>query len=319
MNYYNILKKLEPYIKITKLIHYKDNIYIKKESNQVTNSFKWMGVFYSVLCEFDKLINVKINNKFYMVTQSTGNHSIALINSINKCKEIYSKKYPKKNWNNIYVYIFGNKNIIDEKLSALNKLSDHFNIIDINYENYNEALNARVEFLKKNNGVYLKHGGKNILDGYTALGLLINEQIDEIDNQIKSVGFYAAVGAGGPVGIGKGISLNKELKMISCQTTEFNAFNRSIRLKKICKNNMDQKVGVSNGIAVNEPEEYGYELGKKVVYKTIDVDTKEVEWLKAQCKYGSSTCISLCALDNYKTDTDIIIILDCEGNEKEFN
>ena len=309
MEYNTILEKIEPYINNTKLIHYKDNIYIKKESNQITNSFKWSGVLYSVMCEFEKLKNIKLHNKYYMVTQSTGNHAIALINSVNKCKNIYSKYVDV---NNIYVYIFGNENIIKEKLYALKNLQNDKVMIDNNYKNYEFSLKAREIFLKRNNGVYLKHGGKNILDGYTALGLLINKQIEEIDNKIKSVGFYAAVGAGGPIGIGKGISLNNELKMISCQTTEFNAFNRSIRLKKICKNEMGQPVNVSNGIAVNEPEKYAFELGKKLVYKTVDVNTKEVELLKKNNNYGDSTCISLCSLNKYKTDTDIIIILDCE-------
>jgi len=309
MEYNTILEKIEPYINNTKLIHYKDNIYIKKESNQITNSFKWSGVLYSVMCEFEKLKNIKLHNKYYIVTQSTGNHAIALINSVNKCKNIYSKYVDV---NNIYVYIFGNENIIKEKLYALKNLQNDKVIIDNNYKNYEFSLKAREIFLKRNNGVYLKHGGKNILDGYTALGLLINKQIEEIDNKIKSVGFYAAVGAGGPIGIGKGISLNNELKMISCQTTEFNAFNRSIRLKKICKNEMGQPVNVSNGIAVNEPEKYAFELGKKLVYKTVDVNTKEVELFKNNNNYGDSTCISLCSLNKYKTDTDIIIILDCE-------
>lgn len=304
-----ILKKIEPYINNTKLIHYKDNIYIKKESNQITNSFKWSGVLYSVMCEFEKLKNIILHEKYYIVTQSTGNHAIALINSVNKCKNIYSKYV---DINNIYVYIFGNENIIEEKWHALKSLQSDKVIIDKNYKNYETSLKAREIFLKTNDGVYLKHGGKNILHGYSALGLLINKQIEEIDNKIKSVGFYAAVGAGGPIGIGKGISLNKELKMVSCQTTEFNAFNRSIRLKKMCKNDMEQPVNVSNGIAVNEPEKYAFELGKKIVYKTVDVDTKDVEILKKNNSYGDSTCISLCSLNKYKTDTDIIIILDCE-------
>jgi len=32
---------IEPFVKKTNLEFYKNNIYLKKESNQITNSFKW--------------------------------------------------------------------------------------------------------------------------------------------------------------------------------------------------------------------------------------------------------------------------------------
>ena len=158
----------------------------------------------------------------------------------------------------------------------------------------------------------MEHGGENIINGYALLGSLINEQIDEINSNIKSVGFYAAVGAGGPVGIAKGIQIKREVKMISCQTTEFNAFNKSIIKKKIFKNNMHQDVGVSDGIAVDEPEKYAFELGKEIVFKTIDINTEEVNKNKLNNNYSNSTNIALCGYKNYKTDCDINIILDCE-------
>ena len=40
---------IEPFVKKTGLIHYKENIYLKKESEQVTGSFKWRGVLFSIL------------------------------------------------------------------------------------------------------------------------------------------------------------------------------------------------------------------------------------------------------------------------------
>jgi threonine dehydratase len=316
--YYNILSKIKPFIKSTKLEELGENLYIKKESDQWTNSFKWSGVFYSVLCEFEKIKKATTwdnilewgeNRDYYFVTQSTGNHAIALINAVNECINLYSEHI---NTEKIYVYIFGNKKILKKKLDILKKLKNDKVMIDINYENYELSLNARKDFLKKNKGVYMEHGGENIINGYVVLGLLINEQIDKINPNIKSVGFYAAVGSGGPVGIAKGIKIKREVKMISCQTIEFNAFNKSIRQKKICKNEMDQDVGISEGIAVNEPEKYAFELGKEIVFKTIDINTEEVEKNNLNNNYSNSTNISLSGYKKYKTDCDINIILDCE-------
>ena len=85
--------KIKPFIKETKLEHLKDNIYLKRESNQVSGSFKWSGVLYAVMKIFDKIFKEKINN-CYLVTQSTGNHGIATLKAINLMIDNYSKKYP---------------------------------------------------------------------------------------------------------------------------------------------------------------------------------------------------------------------------------
>ena len=110
--YFEILSKVKPFIKLTKLEKLGENLYIKKESDQWTNSFKWSGVFYSVLYEFEKIknkIELDKNNDFYFVTQSTGNHAIALITAVNKCIDLYSQYINK---NKICIYIFGNRKIL---------------------------------------------------------------------------------------------------------------------------------------------------------------------------------------------------------------
>ena len=45
----NAIQLIEPFVKKTDLVHYKDNIYLKKESEQITGSFKWRGVLFSIL------------------------------------------------------------------------------------------------------------------------------------------------------------------------------------------------------------------------------------------------------------------------------
>ena len=102
---YEVLKL---YVNNTDLVKLKNNIFLKKETMQKTNSFKWSGVLYSVIIEFDKILksNTKDNKKyksFYLVTQSTGNHGIAVIYTIIFLIEKYIELYPEytKLWLNI--------------------------------------------------------------------------------------------------------------------------------------------------------------------------------------------------------------------------
>ena len=88
---YNVIK---PFIKKTPLKKLDENLFLKKESLQVTNSFKWSGVLYAIIKIFDKFIkNPQINLK--IVTQSTGNHGIATIRAVKVLREHYSKIYSK--------------------------------------------------------------------------------------------------------------------------------------------------------------------------------------------------------------------------------
>ena len=42
--YQSAYDKIKPYIKNTKLENFKNNIYLKKESNQISGSFKWSDI-----------------------------------------------------------------------------------------------------------------------------------------------------------------------------------------------------------------------------------------------------------------------------------
>ena len=59
-------------------------------------------------------------------------------------------------------------------------------------------------------------------------------------------------------------------KIISVQTEDFDAFNRSVKENKLLKNKDDYKnIQISDGIAVDEPEEYAFNLTKDKIYKCI--------------------------------------------------
>lgn len=312
--------ELKDYVNFTDLVLLEDNLYIKKESEQITKSFKWSGVLYSVILEFNKFLKLdELKEPFYLVTQSTGNHGIAVINSIIFLIEKYLILYPelKNTWLNITPGIFTNKKIKNNKLNKMKSgIYDYNNkfknkaFIYNSFPNYKYSLIARTEFLKKNKGIYLQHGGKNIITGYGSIAYQIHNQLPNN----KSVAIYVAVGAGGPLGIGLCLSYLRDTEIIICQTENFNAFVRSLNENKIVENKEIQDTSISDGIAVDKPEQYAFELGKKIVNKAITVSTNDVLNLKKKYNLGGSSCIALQSVNIYKSKKDCIVILDCEGN-----
>jgi threonine dehydratase len=313
-------KKLKPFLQNTPLELYKDNIYLKKESQQKTGSFKWAGVLYAVMNIFETLLTSKIH-PYYIVTQSTGNHGIAVIEATRVMIEQYISIYPDDIhiWKNVIPCIFANKRINDTKLNKMRKYLNNFpynakGFVNNSFNNYHHALLARTNFLQYHNGSYVEHGGKHMLTGYGSIAFSIHEQLP----QNKSVALYTAVGAGGPVGIGMCLSLLRNTTFIVSQTKEYDAFNRTLYSTEIQANSIHNhhsiSDGVSNGIAVDKPEEYAIIEGRNVIYKAITVTTNNVEKLVNETKLGGSSCIALSAINAFKPDVDYIIVLDCEGN-----
>jgi threonine dehydratase len=319
-DYEKAYNRLKSYVNNTDLKLLEDNIFLKKESLQKTNSFKWSGVLYSVIIEFDKILVLKdIKKPYYLVTQSTGNHGIAVIYSVIFMIEKYIEIYPKhKNlWLNIIPSIFTNKSIKNNKLNKMKEAMKIYEskfknkgFVDNSFQNYKYSLIARTEFLKKNNGIYLQHGGKNIMTGYGSIAYQINNQLPKN----KSVAIYTAIGAGGPLGIGLCLSYLRDTEIIICQTENFDAFIRSLESNEIKENCFNKETSISDGIAVDKPEEYAFELGKKIINKSIRVKTENVLKLKEKYNLGGSSCIALESLNIYKSKKDYIVILDCEGN-----
>lgn len=315
---YNKIKK---FVKNTDLIKINSNTYIKKESQQITGSFKWSGVLYATMKVFDKILkNPKKKSKiYYIVTQSTGNHGIALIRSVNILIDYYLNKFPeyKEIWINIVPCIFTNKNIKSNKLNLMKKeLNDfkynNYGFIDNSFNSYSHSLIARTEFLKKNNGVYIEHGGLDIMTGYGYISFEIDKKIPKN----KKVILYVSVGAGGPVGIGLCLSLLRETEIVICQTENFDAYIKTLKTNIIHENPiLNKKIIVSDGIAVDKPEMTSIELIKKINYKTSVVTVKQVLNAKRKINLGYSTCISYSSyLKNKDISDSINIILDCEGN-----
>lgn len=311
---------ITPFVNTTTLEHYKENVYLKRESEQITGSFKWRGVLFSVMNAFEDLRNIEIDETkpYYMVTQSTGNHGIAVIKSVFLMKTHYETLYPEQmaKWTMVYPCIFGNRFI---KTSKYNKMLAYMieygengnSVLDCVSKNYAEALKKRENFLLHNAGIYLSHGGKDIMTGYGSLAKEIIEQVPPG----KTVTMVTAIGAGGPIGIGAYFHYFPNYRFIVSQSSDFDAFIRSLDTGKIESNDCDKEPGLSDGIAVDTPEQYALETALKIGIEGITVETSEIEKIHAATGLGGSSCIALASLDKIYTTSDIIVILDCEGNK----
>jgi threonine dehydratase len=310
-------KKIKDLINHTSLDNYRDNIYLKRESLQKTGSFKWRGVLYATMCEFDKLLDLQPTSDYYIVTQSTGNHGIATLESVYTCINYYTKLYPKLKdiWYNIHPVIFTNKSVTNKKLEKMKSYLDKFKwyhkgFIDELSQNYEESVDKRIKFLKNHNGVYLEHGGKNIMTGYGSIALEIHRKIPIH----KSISLFVTVGAGGPIGIGLCLKKLRNTEFNIVQTEDFDAFIRSLESGKIEKNKNNSIVSISDGIAVDQPEIFSLLIAKKIVNNNYKVSNKEVYDLIERNNLGNSTNITLAGMYKSNIKTDYIIILDCEGN-----
>ena len=187
---------------------------------------------------------------------------------------------------------------------------DNNGFIDVKYNNYKESLEAREDYIKNNDSVYIAHGGKDIMTGYGAIAFHLDNQLPK--NQ--PINFYCAVGAGGPIGIGLCLKYLRKTNFNIVQTKNFDSFIKSIKENRIILNPEPTDILVSDGIAVDKPENFALKVGKKIIDNMTIVNEKDVFELKNKYNYGGSTLISMLGYLKSNTSTGINIILDCEGN-----
>ena len=310
-------------------------VFLKDETNQIGKSFKIRGVSNSV---FHALNKIKSENTS-IITQSTGNHAIATLISI---KYFIYKNLKNKLYNTIIPIIYGTKNINKTKLKIikfeLNEIRKLVNDpkrgkLDFSFNNYHEACIKRKEYMKKNNSIYISHGGKNVFLGHGSIGIEINNQLNDLKiSYDKKISIILSSGAGGIVGIGASLSLLRDYKNINIivvQTDDQNALIKSLIENKIIYNN-EPKFDFADGIAVNCPENYSFKKIKNIIKygvsisheycfkKTLHNIKKDI---KDSCGYnillGGTTILGFSVIEKHIDlfkDTDIIIILACEGN-----
>ena len=157
-------------------------IYVKRESHQYGGSFKMRGVGYTVYTAFTEIreMNADPSTPFSLVTQSTGNHGIAMLAALIKCLQYF----PELDF--VEPVVFASKNIQIEKLNKMNHLLNAYRILVgrpdagnvlVDYENYKDALCARETFLSRNRGKYMSHGGNDIMTGHSSIGYEIHDQL----------------------------------------------------------------------------------------------------------------------------------------------
>jgi len=343
-NAYNIVNKYiikTPLIKLynTSKIFNKP-VYIKDESKQNTNSFKPRGVSYVI-----HNIIKQINTKTSLVTQSTGNHGIAMMYMLYRI----ALENPNNNLiKNINPIIFTTINIQKTKLKKMKeylylfrKTINNMSIgkIYYHYVSYEDALNARIEYMKNNHSIYVPHASNDTIIGHGTMAIEIKNQLDKLgyDNNLK-ICFFAACGAGGPVGIGaclKHIYPHENIKFIIVQTNDQNALIESLKQNKIVKNIPNMLLNFADGIAVDKPEEHAITVCKSYADFGVAVDHEECFYAAKELKndlqlsykksdideaiVGGSTAAVYLAVKNTKMEKwirecDIIIILGCEGN-----
>ena len=296
--YLSAYERIKPFILKTPVEKIGNNLFLKKESIQITNSFKWSGVLYAVIKVFDNFITNPRTN-FKVVTQSTGNHGIATIRAVKVLREYFIEKYPQfqKEIKSISPIIFTNKHIIDNKLSIMRKEISSFDnngFIDVKYNNYQESLEAREDYIRNNDSVYIAHGGKDIMTGYGAIAFHLNDQLPK-NHPIN-------------------LKYLRKTNFNIVQTKNFDSFIKSIQENKIILNPEPSNILVSDGIAVDKPENFALSVGKRIIDNMIIVNEEEVAELKSKYNYGGSTLISILGYLKSNKSTSLDIILDCEGN-----
>jgi len=314
-------------------------VYIKDESVQKTNSFKIRGIYNNV---YNILNNIKEDN-INIITQSTGNHGVAVLFSI--YEYLKNEKYDKvvKSINPI---IFASSSIQKLKLNKmiyyLDKIRDllgdkNRGMISYHYDSYEIAVNSRLEFMKNNKSIYVAHGSMDIIIGHGTMGLEIKNQLDELGyNKDTKITFLAACGAGGPIGIGICLKeLYDNVNFAIVQTDDQAALIESLKQDKIVKNipnNPNIPFNFADGIAVDNPEKDAYELCKNYADAGIAVNHNKCFYEaknlnndmnkstnKTDIFCGGTTVAVYLAIKELKNseiiqNSDIVIMLGCEGN-----
>lgn len=297
-------------------------IYLKDESVQPeVSSFKIRGV----AAEVDDAIEAYIekvkkdpafgNEPYHIVTQTSGNHGIAMIRAvemgIRKFRRIYHDQPQLINaLNNIKPKVFTIKTLPVIKKELMVKMLKRYlklvfdekdelgghefsEFVDDSFSSYEGARRAREELVKSSKGhaVYMEHGGLTIMAGHATAGLEIAQQLSSAgaikpDTPEKKVVVIVPVGAGGLVGMGEGIkAIYPNAQIVGVPSYVYDAFTRSMLSGQIETNDPDPEptailangrpIVYEDGIAVDKPEKKAIEIARQVLDYSIPVDPKK--------------------------------------------
>lgn len=305
-------------------------VFIKDESFQNGGAFKGRGVYWEVFVAIEKAIDdhlkgIKSNGRdktdleyesgLKIVTQSTGNHGIAMIRAVTQAVEFFSDKYKDnpdlvKLIQNIQPVVFTLKNLPEVKLqgmnNALKEYQDKFGreilvgeeyfakgSIFNSFRDYETALLNRDVYIvgQRGAGRYMEHGGIDIMRGHGSAGIEIAEQLKEAGiPEDEKVVLLLPVGAGGPLGIGAALKQFREnIRVVMVQSDCWDAFVRTLQTGEPQKNDGQSPPTIfhtdadgerkgfifPDGIAVDGPEG---DLAVATARQFLDAAVAASEW-----------------------------------------
>jgi len=197
-------------------------IFLKKEHEQITGSFKLRGATYKLL----KISHEEHNKDKTIVTASTGNHGIATSFACNKLNEL-SHSYDSLTRFKCIIYA---PNHVDELKSSL-ILQNNAKLIKISTNNCLDAEKTAKEFASTEGAFYISpYNDYDIIAGQGTLG---REILNDMENKCDAV--FVSIGGGGLIsGIATYIkNVNPECKVIGCQPYNSRVIYESIKVGKV--------------------------------------------------------------------------------------
>mgnify|MGYP001472747757 CR=1 FL=1 len=302
---------------ISKLTSYP--VFLKNEAEQrgpsgiagipLGGSFKSRGVFMEVYRAFEEVMKSTNRQTIFekglkIVTQSTGNHGIAMIYATAAAATLFARSVQSaepelaKALYNTEPVVFTLAGLPAIKLNGMQKALQsyrqcikrpHQGQIDNQYRSYEDALKAREAFLntQSQQARYMDHGGRDIMVGHGTAGLEIHEQLKAVGlGPTKKVAILLPVGAGGPLGIAAALKESRpNVITIMVQPKRYNAFVQTLQKATMHKNLKSppptetvlcgqQKIDVvfPDGVAVDSPEPAAVPIAHAYLDGAVSVD-----------------------------------------------
>ena len=223
-------------------------VYLKKEFEQKTGSFKLRGAYY-------KIKNLTENEKNKgVVAASAGNHGqgIALASAMEK----------------INCTIVMPKNASPAKIAATKGYGAN---VVLEGKNYDESW-TKAQEIAKASGAEIIHAfdDPQIIAAQGVIGLEIMEQLPDVDE------IYVPIGGGGlAAGILMAIKTkNPNVKVIGVQSKSFPSMKNSIDSGKL--HTVDGGFTVADGISVKTPGKQTFEIIKNMIDEIVLIDDEEI-------------------------------------------
>jgi len=256
------------------------NIYFKLECLQITNSFKLRGVISKMTTLSDK------ERERGVVTVSSGNHGVAVSYAANI---LGIKK----------AVIFVPKNTPESKIIKIKYYGGEVRKIGANYD---EAHNIGMEYISKNDMIYIDSYDKDplVYAGQGTIALEILKQNKNIDT------FIVPIGGGGLVsGIGIAAkAINPSIKIIGVQTDRCPAMRASLRDNKLYSK-YNSKPSICEAL-IGGVGELSFKLAKDAIDYVLNVDEEFIKKAvvhmikKEKIIAEPSSCVTLAAFYQYK-------------------